>query len=210
MLRLSIFLLATVPLALSSCVTSAPGLADWDSLTPDGRRDVALRVLAESAVTAFTGDRYEVLAPPAAGQTPQRLVGGFVPGRVPGRRSELVIVGGSLDGPEAPVLIEAARQIALDARSRLRPERTVLLALWRGQRTGTTALDDLLAVPLWSAAGRRAVLDASGAAARTGKTRIAGVPLIPIFDPETQPWQAAVDAVVQAVLTAAAAPPDTD
>lgn len=200
------FLALALLAALAGCVTSAPpGLTEWPTLDADGRRAVALRLLADGPVTALTGTQYEVSAPPSrAGGAPAPLIGGFVPGRVPGLRTELVIVGGSLDGPEAPILIEAIEHIAREARTRLRPERTVLLALWRGQRSGPSGLEDMLAVPLWPAAQRRAVLDASGLVARTRDVDVSGLPLISILDPSAQPRQAAIDAVTRAVLAAAA------
>lgn len=195
-------------LAVSGCVTSAPpGLDAWPGLDGAERREVAIRLLRESAVTAFTGSQYEVTAPAArADGELAPIVGGFVPGRVPARRTELVIVGGSLDGPEAPILIEAVQRIARDAQTRLVPERTVLLALWRGRRSGPSGLQDMLDVPLWPAAKRRAVLDASGLVARDRDVDLGPLPVISILDPGAQPRQAAIDAVVRAVLAAAAAP----
>ena len=147
------FALAVLSLAaLGGCLAAAPlGLDDWAGLDAPGRQEVAVRVLAESDVTALSRELYALPAPTRAAPV---IVGGFVPGRVPGRRTELVVVGTALGGPSASALLDAATAIAARARYGQAPERTVLVALWP-HGAGPA---DVLALPLWPASQRRAVL----------------------------------------------------
>lgn len=143
---------------LGGCLATTPlGLDDWSGLDAPGRRAVAVRLLAESDVTALTRDRYTLEAPTA---TAPVLVGGFIPGRVPGRRAELVVVGTALGGRAASALLDAAMALAAQARYGQEPERSVLVAFWpRG-----SGPRDVLALPIWPTGKRHATLwvDADG------------------------------------------------
>ena len=149
---------------LAGCVASAPlGLADWPSLDAPGRHAVATRLLADSDVTAFAGQRYALDAPTAAGPVP--VVGGFIPGRVPGRRSELVVVAVPLDGPQAASLLDAVTELAARARFGQDPQRSVLVAFWRGP---AATVADVVALPVWPRSARRVVLSDATAPAKAG------------------------------------------
>ena len=188
--------------ALAGCRAAAPlGLDDWRALDAPGRHAAAVRLLAESDVTALSGDRYALAAPTLA--TPV-VVGGFVPGRVPGVRSELVVVGAALGGPAAPVLLDAAFALAREARYGLAPERTVLVALWpRG-----AGPRDVLALPVWPASRRRAMLWVGADGPRTDGSPNAALAPVRV-DLNAALSREAASAELQARILQAAAAADT-
>ena len=99
-------------------------------------------------------------------EAPATNVLGFMPGKHPEKRRQLVIVCADLKevprvlgmevvhphrlGGGAAALLEATRHLAHYARHWPVPERTVLVAFWSGETTGTAGLRAYLANPLWS------------------------------------------------------------
>ena len=172
------FLLALAALAAAGgCAASEPAVttgpeaapsarllaATADSLAaaagPAARRALAERLLARFGVTPLAdmglpraaNPRYTVDA-----LRPGRsvVVGGFVPGRRPLAREELVIVGTDLAGPDVGPVLEAARVLAERSQWTVTPERTVMVALW----SGPDGARDALSSGVWPRANVRAVL----------------------------------------------------
>ena len=136
------------------------------------RRAVAVRALRAAGVTPLAGDLFTtgVRAP---------LVGGFVPGRVPGRASELVVVGASLDAASAADVVEAARALVDLSLVQTTPERTVQVVLWTGALETPEALALALRSPLWPRDGLAAAVVVGDAAAlpdSVGGVAVAAVP----------------------------------
>ena len=148
--------------------------------TDSARVVVAQTLLAHAGVTPLAGERF------AYG--PETVVAGFVPGRVFGLRDTLVVVAASLAGPEAAVVLDAARRLVDVATRNEGPRRSVLVALWSPARTPADGLADVRAFPLWSRAAVAEVLVAGEA----------GVPV--------RPDAAASAALVARVLARAARP----
>ena len=125
---------------------------------PPDRRALAERLLRRFGVTPFAdmgrsaaNPRYAV---DAGGRARSPLVGGLLPGRDPTARPELVIVGTALDGPDVGLVLEAARVIAERSEWTVAPERTVMVALWRGP----DGVRDAIASGVWPRDNVRAVL----------------------------------------------------
>lgn len=199
------FALALGTLALAGCLATAPlGLDDWAGLDAAGRRAVALRLLDESDVTAFSGRRYELLVP---GTVPVPVAGGFIPGRVPGRRTELVVVPVALDGPYAPALLDAATVLAARARYGQSPERSVLVGFW--PERGRPA--DVLALPVWPASRPRTVLRVTDGSSRTPDATLPDrLAAVTVTLPRGLPRDSLSARLQRAIVAAAAAPsPDS-
>lgn len=130
------------------------------------RRAVAVDLLAAAGLTPLAGEQFEYN--PAA-----PVVAGFVPGRTPVERDTLVVVAADLSGPEAAVVVEAARALVETATRNEGPERSVLVALWAPGRTTEQGLADVLAFPLWPSAAVRAALVVGADAAPAGARGLA-------------------------------------
>ena len=90
---------------------------------------------------------------------------GYVPGKVPPRSDELVVVCADLDaigdmggarvidrahdGAGTAAVLELARQYELFSEFLTIPDRTLLFAVWSGARTGHAGLRDFLDKPVW-------------------------------------------------------------
>lgn len=168
--------------ALADSLAAAP--------SPAARRAVAVRALRRAGVTPLAGGLFTVgvRAP---------LVGGFVPGRLPGRASELVVVGASLDRPAAADVLEVARVLVDLSLVQTRPERTVQVALWSGEdREG---LEAAVRAPLWP---REAVVAAVVVGDGAVPDSLGGVPVVRV--PARGP--ALTSRLLRAVLDQADAP----
>ena len=136
--------------------------------SPEARRGVAARALRRAGVTPLAGGRFTV----GVGAP---LVGGFVPGRVPGRAAELVVVAASLDGPGAADAVEAVRVLVDLSLAGTVPERTVQVVLWTGS-AGGAGLRTAVSAPLWSReAVVAAVVVGDGLPTAVGGVPVAGV-----------------------------------
>ncbi|MDT0630553.1 hypothetical protein RQM47_13870 [Rubrivirga sp. S365] len=171
--------------ALRDSIAAAP--------SPAARRAVAVRALRAAGVTPLAGDLFEtgVGAP---------LVGGFVPGRVPSRASELVVVAANLSEAAAADVLEAARVLVALSLVEVVPERTVRVALWPGTYSAREGVSLTLRSPLWPRPAVAAVVVVGGGAV---PDVVGGVPVTRV--PADAPDLAA--RVVRAVLERAAAPP---
>ena len=149
-------LIATLAL-LAGCTGAEPVLPTGPDVAPSAR---ALALIADSLGTAegaLERRRRVVRAFTRYGLTPladmgrQRsenprfsvggpVVAGLVPGRYALARPELVIVGAEVDGPYAAPLLEAARVLVERSEWANVPERTVMVALWSGDRGPESAL----------------------------------------------------------------------
>ena len=121
-------------LALSDSLAAAPSSA--------ARRAVAVRALRAAGVTPLAGEQFTrgVRAP---------LVGGFVPGRVPGRAAELIVVAADLDDPAASEVLEAARALVALSLVQTTPERAVQVVFWSAPLGPADGLAAALRSPLW-------------------------------------------------------------
>lgn len=164
------FLLATV-LTLAACTGAEPALPTGPDVVPSAR---ALATIADSlagapskperrarVVRAFARygltpladfGRQDALNPRWGADGP--VLAGFVPGRHPLARPDLVIVGTDIDGPNAAPLLEAARVLVERSMWATVPERTVMVALW----SGTRGPEDALKLGIWPRANVRAVI----------------------------------------------------
>lgn len=134
--------------------------------TPEARAAAAAERLADAGATPLGDGR--VRPQPDDVWAWRGAVAGFVPGRDPVRRSELVTVAAPLDAPEAAALIEAARRVvALAAHGS--PHRSVLVALWRDDPA------EIGRMPVWPDSLRAPVvtLEAVGAAGLAGDGLVA-------------------------------------
>ena len=123
------------------------------------------------------------------------VVGGFVPGRVPSRAGELVVVAAGLDGPAAADVVDAARVLVDLSLVGTVPERTVGLVLWTGP--SGAGLRTAVRAPLWPR-------DAVAAAVVVGEGLPATVGGVPVTAVPPGPGLAA--RVVEAALARAAEP----
>ena len=201
---------------LSGCLASggtvrAPGdvradpaavAATRDSLSAAGglaRQAVAVRALRRGGVTPLAGGLLGGGVFTRGVGAP--VVAGFVPGRVPGRASELVVVAASLDDPAAAAeALEAARVLVDLSLVRTVPERTVEVALWSGLDVGG-GVEAVLRSPVWPRDAVAAVLvvgDRPAPPARVGGVAVTAVAA-------DRPALAA--RIVEAALALAAEPP---
>ena len=184
------------PGAVAPDAAVSAALADSLAAAPSGaaRRAVAARALRAGGVTPLAGGlfAYGVGAP---------LVGGFVPGRTPGRASELVVVAASLDGPAAADVLDAARVLVELSLVRTVPERTVQVVFWSAPLDDRTGPEAALRSPLWPRAAVAAVVAVGDGAAFPDS--LAGAPVTAV--PADRPALAA--RVVDAALALAAEPP---
>lgn len=171
--------------ALRDSLVQAPSAA--------ARRGVAVRALRTAGVTPLAGGLFTrgVTAP---------LVGGFVPGAVPSKASELVVLGASLEGPGAADVVDAARVLVDLSLAQTVPERTVQVVFWSAPLSPREGVEAALRSPLWPRdAVRTAVVLASGAAL-PDSVGGADVRAVEVGGTDT------VSRLVAAVLTAAAEP----
>ena len=143
----------------------ADTLAEARSTTP--RRAAIRRALVRAGVTPFGDGRQRARFQTDLGVP---LVGGFVPGRHPLGRSELVVLGTRADGPAVPAVIEAARVLAQRSQYAAVPERTVEVAFW----TGGDGVHQVLRSSLWPRDQIRAVVIVGG----EGPGTVDGVPVV--------------------------------
>ncbi len=178
-MRYTLLLLATLAVGAGGCSASdlptatgpaaAPSArrlaATADSLAavPSGpaRRALAQRLLKRSGVTPLADMGRQRAANPRFAVDAASSVAGFVPGRYPLARDELVVVGTSLGGPHVAPLVEAMRVLAERSRWAVVPERTVMVALWSGPDGARGALTS----GVWPRQNVRAVLTVGEAAA---------------------------------------------
>ncbi len=128
------------------------------------RRAVAARRLGAAGVTPLADGAFTI-----GSELPG--VGGFVPGRHPIGRPELVVLGSALDAATAPVVLEAARMLVTQSLAQNVPERTVLVAFWGADESAAQGVATLLRQPLWPRSAVRAVVvvgDALGDDAAVG------------------------------------------
>ncbi len=125
-------------------VPSARALAAvTDSLTtaatPLERRHRVVRALVRYGLTPLAGlGGYEDTPPRYGADGP--VLAGLIPGRHPLARPELVIVGAEVNGPHAAAVLETARVLVERSEWANVPERTVMVALWTGDRGPESAL----------------------------------------------------------------------
>lgn len=180
--------------ALADSLAEAPSSA--------ARRAVVVRRLAAAGFTPLAGGvqrdgRYLV----GVG-TP--YVGGFVPGRQPVVRDELVLVGTSLDGPAAPAVLEAGRVLVARSMWETTPGRTVEFVFWSGRTPAREGVAGALRLPTWPR-------DAVVAVLLVGDDVGPGVEGVPTFAvPSPGAGAALADLVVRRVseLADGPAPPD--
>ena len=169
-MRHALLTLAALAVAASGCSgseptatgpTAAPSArllaATSDSLGaagPAARQALARRLLQGSGVTPLADMGRRRAANPRFTVGSTTLVAGLVPGRYPLARDELVIVGTSLDGPQAGPVVEAMRVLAERSQWAVVPERTVMVALWTGPDGAREALNS----GVWPRSEVRAVL----------------------------------------------------
>lgn len=131
--------------AVEESLRLAPSVAE--------RQAAAVRYLAAVGVTPLADGSFNVARPLGAdgmfgsGALPPH-VGGFVPGRDPLGRAELVVLGARLDGASAAIVLEAARVLVARSPENV-PERTVLVALWDSRQSDADGLAAVLRGPLW-------------------------------------------------------------
>ncbi len=195
------------PLPSGPAVTVSPralvGLADSlaaaQSTTP--RRAFLRRELVRAGVTPF-GDGGLVATYQTDLGVP--VVGGFVPGRSPLGRSELVIVGTRADGPAAAAVLEAARVLVERSLWTSQPERTVEVAFW----SAGDGIRQVIRSSLWPSGAVRAVVMVGP----QGPAEIDGV-AIERLDPALDPValaRALVERTTERARYVAPADPDLD
>lgn len=165
--------------------------------TEAARRAVAARRLAAAGLTPLAGG-----TPRAArdfGTDPEgSVVGGYVPGRHPLGRSQLVVLGSPLDEASAPVVLEAARVLVARSEVQNVPERTVQIALWDGRRPDREGIASAFDLALWP---REAIVSVVAVGDEAGLIDVQGVPVVVLLPTSDAP--VLVDRVVSAVLAAA-------
>ena len=121
--------------------------------SPVGRRARVVRALVRAGVTPLADmGRREAQNPRFVVDGP--VTAGLIPGRNPLARDELVVVATAIDGPQAAVVLEAARVMAERAKWTTNPERTVMIAfLGPG-----ASVNQVLNAGVWPRAQVRAVL----------------------------------------------------
>lgn len=182
---------AAVPSA-RAVAALADTLAEARSTTP--RRAAIRRALVRAGVTPFGDGRQQARFQTDLGVP---LVGGYVPGRHPLGREDLVVLGTRADGPAVPAVIEAARVLAQRAQFAAVPERTVEVAFW----TGGDGVRQVLRSSLWPRDQIRAVVIAGG----EGPATVDGVPVVRLDVGASGAELAA--ALVQRTVEAARVPP---
>ena len=157
-----------VLLAVAGCAGSEPATSVGPDAQPSAR---ALAALADTLATApSTADRVGVVerAFVRAGVTPLSdfgmapapsprfrmplggpAVAGFVPGRDPRVRGELVLVGTRLEGPAVGAVLEAARVLVERSQWVTAPGRTVEVVFWSGVRSDREGARQALGAALW-------------------------------------------------------------
>ena len=116
-----------------------------------------MRALAEAGLTPLADGRpNDAEEPDAAAFTAPTsgLLGGFVPGRQPLLRPELVVLVAPADGPLAAAVLEAGRLLVIRSMTENEPGRTVLVALTSGAEGPSAAVR----LPVWPADAIREVL----------------------------------------------------
>ncbi len=161
---------AALPSGPSASVSPRAVASLADSLAANrsttARRAFLKRSLVRSGLTPFGDGR---LDPQFQTDLGVPVVGGYVPGRHPVGRPELVIVGTRVDGPGVASLLEAVRVLVERSEWVSQPERSVEVAFWPagdGVRQGVRA-------SLWSRSQIRAVVTVGGA----GPAEVDGVPV---------------------------------
>ena len=202
--------LVGVVCVLSGCLASSGAVSPPEAVRPDPE---AVAVLADSLAVADAAGRRAVAAralrragvTPLAGGLFTRGVGvpvvaGFVPGRVPGKASSLVVVAADLGDPAAAAAaVEAARVLVGLSLVRPVPERTVQVALW-SDPDPRGGLGAVLRSPLWP---RDAVASVVAVGDRpTLPDSLGGVPVTAIAADRP----ALADRIVEAALARAAEP----
>ncbi len=127
---------AAVP-STQALASLADSLASASS--PGERRARIARAFARNGLTPLADLGRPDARHPRFGENGPVLAG-FVPGRHPLARPDLVVVGTEADGPHAAPLLEAARVLVERSEWATVPERTVLVALWSGTRGAEAAL----------------------------------------------------------------------
>ncbi|PAP77509.1 hypothetical protein [Rubrivirga marina] len=140
-------------------------LAEARSTTP--RRAAIRRALVRAGVTPFGDGRLQARFQTDLGIP---LVGGFIPGRHPLGRAELVVLGTRVDGGAVPAVIEAAHVLVQRSQYATVPERTVEVAFW----PGGDGVRQVLRSSLWPRDQIRAFVVAGG----EGPATVDGVPVI--------------------------------
>jgi len=171
-------------------------LAQARSTTP--RRAAIRRALVRAGVTPFGDGRIESRFQTDLGVP---LVGGFVPGRHPRGRSELVVLGTRVDGAAVPAVVEAARVLAQRSQFATVPERTVQVAFW----PGGDGVRQVLRSSLWPRDQIRAVVVAGG----DGPSTVDGVPVVRL-DAKAGGAALAATLVQQTAEAARIPPPPSD
>ncbi|WP_420454525.1 hypothetical protein [Rubrivirga sp.] len=181
------------PVSVRALAGLTDSLAAARSTTP--RRAFLRRQLVRAGVTPF-GDgglvaRYQTdLGVP--------VVGGFVPGRSPLGRSELVVLGTRADGPATAAVLEAARVLVERSLWTSQPERTVEVAFW----SAGDGVRQVIRSSLWPRAAVRAVVMAGP----EGPAEIDGV-AIERLDPALDPVALAQALVDRTTARARYVPP---
>ena len=149
-------LIATLAL-LAGCTGAGPALPTGPDVVPSARALAAVTDSLATAATPLERRRRVVRALERYGLTPLAGLGGretrpprygadgpvlagLVPGRHPLARPELVIVGADADGPHAASVLEMARVLVERSEWANVPERTVMVALWTGERGPESAV----------------------------------------------------------------------
>lgn len=164
-----VFLLAALA-TLAACTGADPALPTGPDVVPSAR---ALAVVRDSLATAPTPERRRariVRAMQRAGITPladlgrqdalnsrfevDGVIAGLIPGRHPLARTELVVVGTEVGGPDVAAVLEVARVLVERSQWATVPERTVMVALWDGPRGAERVLN----LGVWPRASVRAVI----------------------------------------------------
>ena len=199
-MRLSVLVLL---LFAFGCAGSRPPLEATrlrlaEAATPEARAVAVAERLATTGVAPLAGGFTRPLPTPVYTFGAPPIVGGIVPGQVPLRRLELLVVATALDGPFLAETIEAARAL-IARRPHGRPQRSVLVAAWPTGLAPAEGLARIRAVPLWPDSLRIATL-VVGPGAPDGTTALAASRLT---------GDVLVARIVEAALALADAPPDT-
>ena len=167
------------------------------STTP--RRAALRRALVRAGVSPFGDGRLEAEYQTSLGVP---LVGGYVPGRHPTGRTDLVVLGTRVDGAGVPAVLEAARVLAERSQWANVPERSVEVAFW----PAGDGVRQVLRSSLWPREAIRAVVVAGGEGAAT----VDGVPVtrLPLGGDAVALAAALVDSTL-ALARVPPPPPDT-
>ena len=171
------------------------GQSPLDSLAAARRAEYASARLGAAGVQPVARGSFYVRhgpqahGPAGASPDPSRShIVGYISGRNPRYRSELVLVTGDLDRPAAAAILEAARLLVHEASMYIVPEASVGFALWSPPNTGSAGVADFLGRPTWALDGIRSVIhvatDMGGLEDQRALWAQAGIPFLVVLPDE--------------------------